>query len=91
MIDHSTIEYIKELENEDKDIFYNGVGDPLFYKMGIKHIGFSNLLGLTKKMPENNNNYKVLVDDLYVCKQSDSVIVHYKKGDIFSVIDLKQE
>lgn len=91
MIEKSTYKYIKELQSKDENIFYSGEGDPYFFREGIRHIGATIFLELTKKISNTEDLYTVVCDDLYVYSRVGEIVTHYRKGDIIEFTPLKQE
>jgi len=86
MIEKSTLEYIKELQEENNIVFYNGVGHPDMYRNNIKHLSYAKSLGIIKLYSDNVLKF---LEDTYVYSQNNQSITHYSKGDELVLIDLE--
>lgn len=88
---NSVKEYIKELQAKGIDIFYLGEGNPECYRLNLKHIGFSKVMGLTRVIGTNIHGqkiYSVSAEEIYVMTEQ-SVVTKFKQHDTFASADLK--
>ena len=89
-MNHSTEEYIKELQDKDEKIFYNDSGDPYFFKKNIPHVSYATSLGLVEPTSKSVGHciYKVVADYIYLFEAD--VVSRLGKGELFTFIPLNE-
>jgi hypothetical protein len=92
MVSKSALEYVKELQDRGETIFYNGEGDPFFFRNNIKHLSYSLSMNFCVKNGKKDgiDILRVVVPILYLIQDNDAVFSKLQFGDNIELIPLKE-
>jgi len=90
-MNQTQLNHAKQLQDRGYTVFYNGIGDPIFFRNNIKHISYSKSTDHTMKIKKSGDveTLKVIVPMLYVFFQERKTMVKLEFGDTFEMIPLK--
>lgn len=83
---HKLLDDIGLAKENNEELFYNSAGSKKAYQLGIKHIGFSEVMGFSLSLP--NDDLLIKKKFLLVDFEKNKIIIIYP-GERISPVKLK--